>query len=412
LKSTVLVFFFFFALISFPVFPQINLWTHFSIDFPLPGKGWGTSGPALGDFDGDGDLDLAITRRTVKAVFWYEYFNDSTWVPHIMSLVVSDAQTVADALGCTVLDVDHDGDLDFVSNHVWFENPGNLKQNPDNAWTFHKYEGGGHDIVAADIDGDGWKDIVANKGMNWFDTSDSLRQYQIYDGLDFHGAFAPNGIGDLDGDNDLDLVVPGYWFENRGDGKGKWMQHKWPYIPVQNASYGTSIRAWVVDIDNDGDQDIVYSDSDTGWGHVYWCENKTKGAKWVLHKLQDPPVAPGDVGGTGSFHSLGVADFDIDGDLDIFSGEQEDPDDYMVKDGKIAMKPKGLKERGVIWENIGTANVPNFKPVVIQIDNPGWHDVSLGDVDGDGDIDLVSKVWNADTPIYHADYWRNDTIHR
>jgi hypothetical protein len=36
--------------------------------------------------------------------------------------------------------------------------------------------------------------------------------------------------------------------------------------------------------------------------------------------------------------------------------------------------------------------------------------VSVGDVDGDGDDDLVSKIWNADGPTYHADYWRNDTI--
>ena len=141
---------------------------------------------------------------------------------------------------------------------------------------------------------------------------------------------------------------------------------------------------------------------------MYWIENMGKGEKWMQHPLQDPPVASGDVPGTGSFHSLGVADFDGDGDWDIFAGEQEDPDTYMEQDGKVAMKPRGLKERGVIWENTGTATAPIFSPVVIHTDNPGWHDVSLGDVDGDGDIDIVSKVWNADTPIYHADYWRND----
>jgi|GEM_PF-5229488 len=33
---------------------------------------------------------------------------------------------------------------------------------------------------------------------------------------------------------------------------------------------------------------------------------------------------------------------------------------------------------------------------------------ALADYDGDGDIDIVSKIWNADGGIYHLDYWRNE----
>jgi len=72
----------------------------------------------------------------------------------------------------------------------------------------------------------------------------------------------------------------------------------------------------------------------------------------------------------------------------------------MMKDGKLPMKPPELKEQGVIWVNSG--------PLVIHEGRPGWHDAMLADIDGDVDIDIVSKVWNADGPNYHVDYWRND----
>lgn len=157
-----------------------------------------------------------------------------------------------------------------------------------------------------------------------------------------------------------------------------------------------------------GTNDIVYSDCDTGLSHVYWVKNLGHGAAWERRQLPDPPTALGDVPGTGSFHSLGVADFDGDGNLDIFAGEQEDPDTYMESDGKLAMKPRGLKERGVIWLGSGGER-PTFTPVVVHTDNPGWHDAQLGDVDGDGDIDIVTKIWNKDGATYHVDYWRNDT---
>ncbi|HOL95489.1 MAG TPA: VCBS repeat-containing protein [bacterium] len=389
-----------------PLHADVSQWTHFTIASPLPGEKWGTSGPVLADFDGDGDLDIALSRRSVETAYWYERVNDSRWIQHPMGR----SKTLEMCLGAAALDINRDGWLDVAMYQVWFENPGNLKEKPDTPWPAHPYDGFGHDIVAADLNGDGVQDLITNVGVFWFDVAAGLKKYRICEDHDFHGGVAPNGIGDLNGDGLPDLVLPGWWFQNPGKGIGEWKRHEWPHLLIPKASYGTSARTWIADLNGDGQNDIVYCDCDTGGSHVYWVENLGQGVKWERHALPDPPTAEGDVEGTGSFHSLGVADFDLDGDLDIFAGEQEDPDDYMTADGKLAMKPKGLKERGVIWENTGDAKHPVFVPVVIQIDNPGWHDAQLGDVDGDGDIDIVSKVWNADTPVYHADFWRNDRI--
>ncbi len=378
-------------------------WTHFTIGAPLPGSAWGTGGTPLADFDGDGDLDIVLSRRETQTAYWFERKTDAQWVRHI----VGNSEGLANCLGATELDINRDGLMDVVLSQVWFENPGNLAKSPDTPWPAHAFAGRGHDIIAADINGDGHPDIVTYGGqtISWFDTSAEMKQTDIGAGQENHGGTAPRGADDLDADGDVDVVIPGYWFANPGKGYGNWVRHEWPHLAVKNASYGTSSRTWIIDIDADGHNDIIYSDCDTGLSHVYIVRNLGKGMKWKREQLQDPPTEPGDVPGTGSFHSLGVADFDGDGDPDIFAGEQEDPDTYMESQGKIAMKPRGLKERGVIWRN----QDGEFVPVVIHRDNPGWHDAVLGDVDGDGDIDIVTKIWNKDGQTYHADFWRNDT---
>jgi hypothetical protein len=379
---------------------QFTKWKHFTITPSLPGSAWGTGGIGVADFNNDGKPDVAVSRRETETAYWFERKEDAVWVRH----TIATSENLKRTLGTAALDMDLDGWIDVVFWGVWFKNPGKdaLYNTP---WKAFSYEGGGHDVIAADISGDNIPDLITYDGhvLCWFDPSSNLSKAVILDGRNDHGGIAPNGVGDLNGDGHPDIVIPGLWLENPGRGRGQWRQHSWPHKPIKKASYGTSMRVWVADINSDGANDIVYSDCDTGFSHVYWVENKKAGKSWIRHQLPDPP---GD-SRTGSFHSLGVADFNQDGTLEIFAGEQEDPDTYMTGNGLLPMKPPGLKERGVIWIRLkGTA--PLFKPVVIHEDNPGWHDAVLVDVDADGDIDIVNKVWNADGPAYHMDFWRND----
>ncbi|MEF8846688.1 MAG: hypothetical protein V5A59_14535, partial [Bacteroidales bacterium] len=85
-----------------------------------------------------------------------------------------------------------------------------------------------------------------------------------------------------------------------------------------------------------------------------------------------------------------------------FAGEQED-DNHL-------MKPEsGVDERGLLYiqQDVEDEERPKFELQVIHEGNPGWHDTQAGDVDKDGDIDLVTKIWNADEGVYHADFWEN-----
>jgi len=263
-------------------------WTHFSIDPVLPGSSWGTGGPALADYDGDGDMDVAISRRNTKSAYWYQRINDSLWIQHLMG----PGETLENTLGTTAIDMDHDGWMDVMYNGVWFRNPGNLGKYPDVTWTATLVKAGGHDAAAADIDRDGKEDVLVYDGnkLAWYNPVNQFREHIISSGHHDHGGMAPKGYGDLDGDGDLDVMIPGYWYANPGDESGLWEENTWPFVPVPNASYGRSIRSWISDVDGDGLNDIVYSHCDTGGSHVYWVKNGGKGQKWTSIMLSDPPT--------------------------------------------------------------------------------------------------------------------------
>ncbi len=127
---------------------------------------------------------------------------------------------------------------------------------------------------------------------------------------------------DKDGDGDNDVVRGDVWFENL-DGKGlQWSEHAVLTAPGGNRPdrYGLAIKVWVCDLDKDGDQDIVEAEADTVDARAFWFENKG-GAKsasgrlapdWIGHLISADHTEQ-------DFHSLALADFDNDGDIDVCS---------------------------------------------------------------------------------------------
>ncbi|HIN84106.1 MAG TPA: tetratricopeptide repeat protein [Phycisphaerales bacterium] len=188
--------------------------------------------------------------------------------------------------------------------------------------------------------------------------------------------------GDLDGDGDLDLSVAqfGYtqgqvqWFENEGD---------WKFVPHQLINRSGAIHAPIVDIDNDGDLDIVTLLSQE-WETVVAFVNNGRGS-FMPEILHD--VADADFSSSG----IQIVDLDKDGDQDIL---------WTNGDAFVSVDYRPLPTHGLQWlENHGNRDFEYHRIGKME----GAYGPTAIDFDNDGDIDIVTvsefAFWdNPETP--------------
>jgi len=329
----------------------------------------------IADLNGDGRNDVIIGGRDGEInLFWYE---NPGWERHDMA-----SAPLLEA-GGVVADITGNGRLDVVAGQqapetelYWFECP----EDPTQPWTRRVIENrfvNYHDQTVGDVDGDGELELVLpvrNNGIVvYYDIPPDPHVepwpveccHVIAEGFDRIEGIA---VVDIDGDGRNEILAGPNVLHPQTPGEF------WRVEPV--APDFVMTRVAPVDVNGDGRLEIVLCEGESDPGRLAWFAPPD----WRMHVLRDDLFHP---------HSLEVADFNGNGLPDVFVAEMG--------------LGKNPAPRMFIYLNQGGGR---FREVLISQGVP-THEAKVGDLTGNGLPDIVGKPYSRDDS--HIDVWFNES---
>ena len=305
-------------------------------------------GVALGDVDGDGDLDAYVANSGANVV-WVNQGGVQAGTEGVF--VAGPGLGSANSVGVALGDVDGDGDLDaYVANvgapNVVWVNQGGVQAGTEGVFVAGPGLGSADSfgVALGDVDGDGDLDAYVTNfnepNVVWVNQGgvQAGTEGVFVAGPGLGSAFSFGvALGDVDGDGDLDayvanLVVANVVWVNQG---GVQAGTEGVFVAGPGLGSADSVGVALGDVDGDGDLDAYVAN--LGAPNVVWVNQGgvQAGTEGVF-------VAGPGLGFLDLSSGVALGDVDGDGDLDAYVAIDGDPNVVWVNQGGVQAGTEGV----------------------------------------------------------------------